>query len=224
MSFYCSRAASSAEGKFRLWQDTLTPGQRVVSSPRPGSSCCLQNERKTHLGFESYEHDRSIPQTAARGQSNAAGVTSRPREMRIGKTGGREFETALDASPDRAGSALSAARVGLRCSTRTEGLKEPSTMKSLAFSATADEEGKIGETQTECPLTKVQAGTTVRIRRLNVSDELSQRLREIGFFERQVLQLLAHRGNVICQIQNCRMGLGAKLAEEIFVERVSAPG
>ena len=97
-------------------------------------------------------------------------------------------------------------------------------MKSLTYSATADEEGNIGKTQTECPLAKVQAGTTVRIRRLNVSDEISRRLREIGFFEQQVLRLLSHRGNVICQIHNCRMGLGANLAAEIFVEPVSAPG
>ncbi|MBI2949977.1 MAG: ferrous iron transport protein A [Verrucomicrobia bacterium] len=95
-------------------------------------------------------------------------------------------------------------------------------MKAFAPPTCADRDCEICEDQSLCPLTEIQAGTKVRIRRLNVSDELSQRLREIGFFEEQVLQLLAQRGGVICQIDNCRMGIGAKLAEGILVERVAS--
>jgi Fe2+ transport system protein FeoA len=94
-------------------------------------------------------------------------------------------------------------------------------MKAFATPTFIDVDCEICEAQSLCSLTKIQAGTTVRIRRLSVSDELCQRLREIGFFEQQVLQCLAQRGGVICQIDNCRMGIGAKLAEGILVETVS---
>ncbi|MBM3837648.1 MAG: ferrous iron transport protein A [Verrucomicrobia bacterium] len=96
-------------------------------------------------------------------------------------------------------------------------------MNAFASPKTANPDCEICGAQSLCPLTEIQAGTTVRIRRLNVSDELCQRLREIGFFEQQVLQCLAQRGGVICQIDNCRMGIGAKLAEGILVERIAVP-
>ena len=71
-----------------------------------------------------------------------------------------------------------------------------------------------------CPLTEIQAGTTVRIQELAAPAETSQRLREIGFCEQQIIHLLAHQGNIICRVHNCRMGIGATLARSILVEKL----
>ncbi|MBI4657837.1 MAG: ferrous iron transport protein A [Verrucomicrobia bacterium] len=73
-----------------------------------------------------------------------------------------------------------------------------------------------------CPLNRVQAGATVRIREITAPAETCRRLREIGFCEEQVIHLVAHHGNIICQVQNCRMGIGARLAESILVEQLAA--
>ncbi|HYE33397.1 MAG TPA: FeoA family protein [Methylomirabilota bacterium] len=71
-----------------------------------------------------------------------------------------------------------------------------------------------------CPLTKVQAGSAVRIKRLSGSTDVTNRLREMGFCEEQKIRLLSQQTNVICQVCNVRLGISSALAEQILVEVV----
>jgi len=74
-----------------------------------------------------------------------------------------------------------------------------------------------------CPLSRIRAGTAVRIKQLSASPEVSHRLRELGFCEDQQIRLLSQQTNVICQVCNVRLGISAELAESILVEPVPAP-
>ena len=69
-----------------------------------------------------------------------------------------------------------------------------------------------------CPLSQVRAGTSVRIRQLTSSPEISHRLREMGFCEDQQVRLVSHQHNVICQVCNMRLGISSQLADSILVE------
>lgn len=69
-----------------------------------------------------------------------------------------------------------------------------------------------------CPLTRVQAGSTVRIRRLMAPEAVMQRLREIGLCENRVIRLLASQANLICQVCGSRLGISVQLGEAILVE------
>lgn len=69
-----------------------------------------------------------------------------------------------------------------------------------------------------CPLSRVQAGTTVCIKQLSTSPDVSERLRELGFGEQQKIKLLACESSYICQVCNARLGISKKLAEAILVE------
>jgi Fe2+ transport system protein FeoA len=73
-----------------------------------------------------------------------------------------------------------------------------------------------------CPLSKVQAGSTVCIKELLTSPDLKDRLREMGMCEEQRIKLLARDSNYICQVCNARLGISDKLADAIFVEHVPA--
>jgi Fe2+ transport system protein FeoA len=73
-----------------------------------------------------------------------------------------------------------------------------------------------------CPLSRVKAGMAVRIRELSTTPEVAQRLREIGFGERQVIRLLIRQANLICQVCNTRLALSAELAQMIIVEPLPA--
>ena len=66
-------------------------------------------------------------------------------------------------------------------------------------------------------------GATVAIHRLYTTPEVSDRLREMGFCEKQKIKLLARDSNFICQVCNARLGLSPKLAEAIYVKAVSLP-
>ncbi len=74
-----------------------------------------------------------------------------------------------------------------------------------------------------CPLSRVPKGVTVAIQRLSTAPEVSNRLREMGFCEKQKIKLLARDSNFICQICNARLGISPKLAEAIYVKAVSPP-
>ena len=71
-----------------------------------------------------------------------------------------------------------------------------------------------------CPLSEVQAGTSVRIKQLSASPEMTKRLRELGFCEEQRVKLLSRNSNLICQVCNARLGLSSQLAGLIWVERI----
>lgn len=73
-----------------------------------------------------------------------------------------------------------------------------------------------------CPLSRVQAGTTVCIKRLSTAPEITQRLRELGFGEDQIIKLITSDSSFICQVCNARLGLSKKLADAILVEALPA--
>ena len=70
------------------------------------------------------------------------------------------------------------------------------------------------------PLSRVQAGSSVRIKAITAPPGISQRLREIGFVEDQVIKLLVRQSNLICLVANARMALSSQLAQMILVEPV----
>ena len=74
-----------------------------------------------------------------------------------------------------------------------------------------------------CPLSLVQAGATVYIKQLSTTPEVTDRLRELGFCERQKIKLLVRESSYICQVCNARVGISQKMAEAILVEAASAP-
>ena len=76
---------------------------------------------------------------------------------------------------------------------------------------------------TVCPLSRVKAGTVVCIKQLDASPEVRDRLREMGFGEKQIVKLLSRQSNLICQVCNARLGISRKLAESILVEALPAP-
>lgn len=71
-----------------------------------------------------------------------------------------------------------------------------------------------------CPLTRVQTGVAVRIRQLCAAPEMQARLRELGFFEDQIIRLVTNRSSFICQVCNARLALSEQLAALIMVERL----
>jgi ferrous iron transport protein A len=73
-----------------------------------------------------------------------------------------------------------------------------------------------------CPLSRVQAGTVVCIKQLATQPDVTERLRELGFCEEQIIKLVARESNYICQVCNARLGISEELAESIFVEAVPA--
>ncbi len=69
-----------------------------------------------------------------------------------------------------------------------------------------------------CPLSRIQAGVAVRIRKLCAAPEMQNRLRELGFCEDQIIRLLTSRNNFICQVCNARLAISEQLAQVIWVE------
>jgi Fe2+ transport system protein FeoA len=72
-----------------------------------------------------------------------------------------------------------------------------------------------------CPLSRVIAGTAVRIKRLSAPPEVIHRLREIGLGEDQQIRLLSRQPNLICLVCNARLAISSELAETILVEPLS---
>jgi Fe2+ transport system protein FeoA len=72
-----------------------------------------------------------------------------------------------------------------------------------------------------CPLSHVEAGSVVCIRKLSASPDVSLRLRELGFCEQQQIKLLTRDSSFICQVCNARLGISEKLADSILVETLS---
>ena len=58
----------------------------------------------------------------------------------------------------------------------------------------------------------------VIVRHLTANPDTNQRLREMGFGEEQRVKVITLQNNVLCQVCNARLGLSAKLAEQILVE------
>ena len=73
-----------------------------------------------------------------------------------------------------------------------------------------------------CPLSRVKAGVSVRIKQLCASPEHQDRLRELGVFEDQVIRLLNSQTSFICQVCNARLAISDKLAQMIMVEPLTS--
>jgi len=73
-------------------------------------------------------------------------------------------------------------------------------------------------------LSQIHAGTPVRIKRLEASPEVNQRLREMGFNEEQKIRVVTQSANLICQINSVRLGLSPGLAASIWVEPLVSGG
>ena len=73
-----------------------------------------------------------------------------------------------------------------------------------------------------CPLSRVREGATVCIKHLSTAPEVSDRLREMGFCEKQHIKLVSRESSFICQVCNARLGISKKLADSILVETVPA--
>jgi len=71
-----------------------------------------------------------------------------------------------------------------------------------------------------CPLSRVIAGTAVRVKRVAASPEVTHRLRELGLCEEQNIRLLSRRPNLIFLVCNARLAISSQLAETIFVEPI----
>lgn len=74
-----------------------------------------------------------------------------------------------------------------------------------------------------CPLSRVIAGTAVRIKRVSASPEMAHRLRELGLCEDQDIKLLSRQPNLICLVCNARLAISSQLADQIFVEPLPSP-
>ena len=73
-----------------------------------------------------------------------------------------------------------------------------------------------------CPLSRVVAGSAVRIKELSTPPDVSHRLREMGFCEDQRIKLLSRHSNLICLVCNARLGISSQLADHILVELLPA--
>jgi Fe2+ transport system protein FeoA len=73
-----------------------------------------------------------------------------------------------------------------------------------------------------CPLNQVEAGCSVRIKRLEASPEVSHRLREMGFCEDQQVRIVRQDDAVICQVCHARLGISSELASRILVQQVGS--
>lgn len=71
-----------------------------------------------------------------------------------------------------------------------------------------------------CRLSRCRAGTVAIVRQLTATPEVNQRLREMGFGETQRIKVLQGSSNLLCQVCNARLGLSARLAEQIWVEPI----
>jgi Fe2+ transport system protein FeoA len=97
------------------------------------------------------------------------------------------------------------------------------TMKPFAQTAQCDDRIPSGgaircRKPFTCPLSRVKAGMAVRIQQLSAPPDVTQRLREIGFGEQQVVRLLVRQSNLICLVCNARLALSSQLAQMIIVE------
>ena len=69
-----------------------------------------------------------------------------------------------------------------------------------------------------CPLNRVKIGIAVRVKKICASPDIQVRLREIGFYEQQIIRLLAAQFNCICQVCNARLAISQNPARLILVE------
>lgn len=69
-------------------------------------------------------------------------------------------------------------------------------------------------------LSELPAGTQGRVAELNGHGDFCQRLREMGFCESSVIQKIAGKNMLICQLCGTRIALSDRAAQQIMVEPV----
>ena len=75
------------------------------------------------------------------------------------------------------------------------------------------------------PLTDLPAGARGRVTQLTAAAEACQRLREMGFCESAVIERVAGKRMLICQLCGTRISLSDRAARHILVEHIrSGPG
>jgi Fe2+ transport system protein FeoA len=73
-------------------------------------------------------------------------------------------------------------------------------------------------TSSKMPLARAHAGAQVRVCTLTARNGQAQRLRELGLLEGKTLRVVTNSDPLICQVGECRLGVGHRLAHCIIVE------
>ncbi len=74
--------------------------------------------------------------------------------------------------------------------------------------------------QKRLALTELPAGMPGRVAELNGKADLCQRLREMGFCESAIIQKIAGKHMLICQLCGSRVALSNRAAQNILVEPI----
>lgn len=74
--------------------------------------------------------------------------------------------------------------------------------------------------QKRLPLSDLPTGTQGRVAELNGHVDFCQRLREMGFCESSVIQKIAGKNMLICQLCGTRIALSDRAAQQILVEPI----
>lgn len=74
--------------------------------------------------------------------------------------------------------------------------------------------------QQRLPLSELPAGVQGRVAELSGQADFCQRLREMGFCESSVIQKIAGKSMLICQLCGTRVALSDRAARQIVVEPV----
>ena len=85
---------------------------------------------------------------------------------------------------------------------------------------TTSHQGMGAASSSGCALSEVRVGAAVRIRQLQTEPGISQRLREMGLGENQMLRLVSKSASLICQVCNARLALSEQIAALILVEPI----
>lgn len=68
------------------------------------------------------------------------------------------------------------------------------------------------------PLSEAESGRLLYVERLEGTESICRRLREVGFCEKAEIKLLSRGGQMICSVCGTRLALSRKLAKKIWVK------
>lgn len=71
------------------------------------------------------------------------------------------------------------------------------------------------------PLSEAKPGPILSVERLEGSESICRRLREVGFCEKAEIRLLSRGGQMICNVCGTRLALSRQLAKKIWVTSAS---
>ena len=76
------------------------------------------------------------------------------------------------------------------------------------------------EFQERLPLNELPTGVPGRVAELNGQKDFCQRLREMGFCESSIIERIAGKDMLICQLCGMRVALSDRAAQQIWVEPI----